>query len=196
VRLRSSIGQDTWLPSVPPRDRGQPNQDSSNHQHDTPVDSQGCPATDRQIGRLKQIHFQVRRAKSTLPQDTVRRKRLHVGTRAGSSLRVTQATPVRLGNSCQTRPFAASATLHCSLAMRSQRSASPGARQRGHDPAMPSLLRLRSPHGLQMQHDRTRKNFIRSFLRHSTTPKSPRQVAQTTLACDTSRKRRLRVQPE
>jgi hypothetical protein len=33
-------------------------------------------------------------------------------------------------------------------------------------------------------------------LRHSTTPKSPREAAQTTLACDTPRKSRLRVQPE
>jgi hypothetical protein len=33
-------------------------------------------------------------------------------------------------------------------------------------------------------------------LRHSTTPKSPRGVALTTLACDTSRKSLLRVQPE
>jgi hypothetical protein len=33
-------------------------------------------------------------------------------------------------------------------------------------------------------------------LRHSTTPKSPRQVAWATLACDTPRTRRLRVQPE
>jgi hypothetical protein len=33
-------------------------------------------------------------------------------------------------------------------------------------------------------------------LRHSTTPKSPRGAALTTLACDTPRKSRLRVQPE
>jgi hypothetical protein len=33
-------------------------------------------------------------------------------------------------------------------------------------------------------------------LRHSTTPKSPRGAALTTLACDTLRKSRLRVQPE
>jgi hypothetical protein len=32
-------------------------------------------------------------------------------------------------------------------------------------------------------------------LRHSTTPKSPREAAQTTLACDTPRNSRLRVQP-
>jgi hypothetical protein len=33
-------------------------------------------------------------------------------------------------------------------------------------------------------------------LRHLTTPKSPREAAQTTLACDTPHKSRLRVQPE
>jgi hypothetical protein len=33
-------------------------------------------------------------------------------------------------------------------------------------------------------------------LRHSTTPKSPRGVVLATLACDTPRKSRLRVQPE
>jgi hypothetical protein len=33
-------------------------------------------------------------------------------------------------------------------------------------------------------------------LRHSTTPKSPREAEQTTLACDTPRKSRLRVQTE
>jgi hypothetical protein len=134
--------ENTWLPGVAPRDRGQPNQDPSDHQHDTLTFSQGSPVTDRQTGRLEQIHFQIRIMKSTLSQDTARRKRLRVGTRAGGSLRVTQATPVKLGNSCQPRSLAASATLHCSLAMCSQRSASPGARQRGHDLAMPSLLRL------------------------------------------------------
>jgi hypothetical protein len=33
-------------------------------------------------------------------------------------------------------------------------------------------------------------------LRHSTTPKSPRGTALATLACDTPRKSRLRVQPD
>jgi hypothetical protein len=33
-------------------------------------------------------------------------------------------------------------------------------------------------------------------LQHSTTPKSPRGAALATLACDTPRKSRLRVQPE
>jgi hypothetical protein len=47
VRLRSSTGKNTWLPGVAPRDRGQPNQDSSNHQHDTPAVSQGYSETDR-----------------------------------------------------------------------------------------------------------------------------------------------------
>jgi hypothetical protein len=36
---------------VSPRDRGQADQDSSNHQHDTSTVNQGCPASDRQISR-------------------------------------------------------------------------------------------------------------------------------------------------
>jgi hypothetical protein len=54
---------------------------------------------DRQISRPKQIHFQVRKAESILPQDTARCERLRVGTRVGGNLRITQATPVGLGNS-------------------------------------------------------------------------------------------------
>jgi hypothetical protein len=121
-------GEDTGLPGVAPRDRGQPDQDSSNHQYDTPAVNQGCPASDRQISRPQQIHFQVRRAESTFPQDTVRCKRLRMGTRIGGSLRITQATPVRLGNSHQSRPHAASAALHLSLTICNQCSASPRAR--------------------------------------------------------------------
>jgi hypothetical protein len=63
--LRSSPGEDTWLPGVAPRDRGKPNQDLSNHQHDNPTVSPGCPATDRQTGCLEQIVW------STLPQSAV-----------------------------------------------------------------------------------------------------------------------------
>jgi hypothetical protein len=150
VRLWSLPGEDTGLPGVAPRDRGQPDQDSSDHQHDTPAVNQGCPASDRQICRPQQIHLQVRRAESTLPQDTAWCERLRVGTRAGGSLRITKATSVRLGNSHQSQPLAASATIHRSLAICNKRSASPRARQRGHDPAVSSLLLLRSPHDLQM----------------------------------------------
>jgi hypothetical protein len=46
--------------------------------------------------------------------------------------------------------------------MRSQRNISPKAGQRWQKSAMPIVLRLRSPHGFQVQHDRTRENFIRS----------------------------------
>jgi hypothetical protein len=46
--------------------------------------------------------------------------------------------------------------------MRSQRNISPRAGPRWQKPVMPSVLRLRSPHGFQVQHDRTRENFIRS----------------------------------
>jgi hypothetical protein len=51
----------------------------------------------------------------------------------------------------------------------------------------------KSPAKTKMQHvEKDRLNG----LRHSTTPKSPREATQTTLACDTPRKSRLRVQPE
>jgi hypothetical protein len=51
----------------------------------------------------------------------------------------------------------------------------------------------KSPAKTKMQH--VEKDRING-LRHSTTPKSPREAVQTTLACDTPRKSRLRVQPE
>jgi hypothetical protein len=51
----------------------------------------------------------------------------------------------------------------------------------------------KSPAKTKMQH--VEKDRING-LRHSTTPKSPREAAQTTLVCDTPRKSRLRVQPE
>jgi hypothetical protein len=85
VCLQSSLGEDTWLPGVAPRDRGQPNQDPSDHQHDIPAVSQGCPATDRQIGRLEQIHLQIRRAQSTLPQDIAWCKRLRLGPKQATA---------------------------------------------------------------------------------------------------------------
>jgi hypothetical protein len=150
VRLRGPPGKDTRLPGVAPRDRGQPDQDSGNNQHDTPVVNQGRPASNRQISRSEQIHLQVRRGESTFPQDTAWCERLRVGTRTGGSLRITQAAPVRLGHSHQSRPFAAAAALHRRLAICSQRSPSPRAKQGGHDPVVSSLLRLRGPHGLQV----------------------------------------------
>jgi hypothetical protein len=65
VCLRSSLGQDTRLPGVALRDQGQPNQDSSNHQHDTPAVNQGCPAL---IGRLAAFNrFVSKSAERSLP---------------------------------------------------------------------------------------------------------------------------------
>jgi hypothetical protein len=55
----------------------------------TPPVNQGCPASDRQTSRPQQIHFQIHRAESTLPQDTAWCERLRVGTRTGGSLRIT-----------------------------------------------------------------------------------------------------------
>jgi hypothetical protein len=52
---------------------------------------------------------------------------------------------------------------------------------------------LKSPAKTKIQY--VEKDRIDS-LRHSTTPKSPRGAALSTLACDTPRKSRLRVQPE
>jgi hypothetical protein len=98
VCLRSSPGEDTGLPGVAPWDRGQPNHDPGYHQHDASAFNQRRPTPDRQIGRPQQIHFQVRRAKPTLPQDATRRKRLCMGTIASGSLRITQTAPVRIGN--------------------------------------------------------------------------------------------------
>jgi hypothetical protein len=127
-----------------------------------PQVNQGRPASDTQISRAEQIHLQVCRAESIFPQDTAWRERLRVGTRTGGSLRLTQAAPIRLGRSHQSRPLAASTALHRRLAICSQRSPSPRARQGGHDPAVSSLLCFRGPHDLQVQHDRTGKNLLRS----------------------------------
>jgi hypothetical protein len=119
VRLRSLPGEDTGLPGVAPRGRGQPDQDPGYHQHDASAVSQRRPTSDRQIGRPQQIHFQVRRAKPTFPQDAMRRKRLCMGTRASGSLRITQAAPIRVGNPYKPRPLATTVALHRSFATRS-----------------------------------------------------------------------------
>jgi hypothetical protein len=127
VRLQSSAREDTGLPSVAPQDRGQPNQDPGYHQHDASAVRQRRPTSDRQIGRPQQIHFQVRRAKPTFPQDATLHKRLCMGTRASGSLRITQAAPVRVGNPYKPRSLATSVALRCSFATRSQRSVGPRA---------------------------------------------------------------------
>jgi hypothetical protein len=53
---------------------------------------------------------------------------------------------------------------------------------------------------LQKSPAKTKTQYVEEHridgLRHSTTPKSPRGAVLTTLACDTPRKSRLRVQPE
>jgi hypothetical protein len=162
VRLRRPLGEDTGLPGVAPRDRSQPDQNPGHRQHDAPVVSQRRPTTERQIGRPQQIHFQVRKAKPTFPQNAMRRKRLRMGTRAGGGLRFTKATPVRAGDSYKPQPLVTPATLHRGFAARGQRSAGSRAGHRGHNQAMSSLLRLRSTHNIQMQHDRTGKNRLRS----------------------------------
>jgi hypothetical protein len=65
VRLRSSPGEDTGLPGVTPRDRGQPDQDSSNHQHDTP---QSTRDVQRLTGRLAALNrFISKSAEWSLP---------------------------------------------------------------------------------------------------------------------------------
>jgi hypothetical protein len=51
VCLRRSLGEDTGLLGVAPRDRSQPDQDPGHHQHGAPAVSQRCPTIDRQIGR-------------------------------------------------------------------------------------------------------------------------------------------------
>jgi hypothetical protein len=85
-----------------------------------------------------------------------------MGTRTSGSLRITQAAPVRVGNPVKPRAFATSVALRCSFTTRSQRSVGPRVGQRGHNSAVSSLLRLRSPHDFQMQHDGVRKNCLRS----------------------------------
>jgi hypothetical protein len=162
VCLRRSPGEDTGLPGVAPWDRSQPDQDPGYHQHDASAVSQRRPTSDRQISRPQQIHFQVRRAKPTFPQNATRRKRLCMGTRASSGLCITKAAPVRVGNPYQPQPLATSVALRRSFATRSQRNTGPRAGQRGHNSAVSSLLRLRSPHDFQMQHDGVGKNCLHS----------------------------------
>jgi hypothetical protein len=160
--LRRSPGKDTRLPGVAPRDRSQPDQDPGYHQHDASAVGQRRPTSDRKIGRPQQIHFQVRRAKPTFPQNATRRKRLRMGTRASGGLRITKAAPVRVSNPYQPQPLATPVALRCSFATRSQRSVGPRAGQRGHNSAVSSVLRLQSPHDFQMQHDGVGKNCLRS----------------------------------
>jgi hypothetical protein len=122
--------------------RRQSDQDPGYHQHDASAVSQRRPTSDRQIGRPQQIHFQVRRAKPTFPQNATRCKRLCMGTRASGGLRITKAAPVRVGNPYQPQPLATSVALRRSFATHSQRSVGPRAGQRGHNSAVSSLLRL------------------------------------------------------
>lgn len=106
MRLRRSLGEDTRVPGVAPRNRSQPDQNTGHHQHDAPTVSQRCPTTDRQIGRPQQIHLLVRRAKPTFPQNNTLRKRLRMGTRASGGLRFTKAASVRTGDSFKPQPLA------------------------------------------------------------------------------------------
>jgi hypothetical protein len=162
VRLWRPPGEDTRLPGVATWDRSQPDQNPGHHQHDAPAVSQRRPTTDRQIGRPQQIHFQVRRAKPTFPQNASRRKRLRMRTKASGGLRFTKAAPIRAGDSYKPQPFATPVALHRSFTACGQRSAGSRTGQKGHDQTVSSLLRLRSAHDIQMQHDRTRKNRLRS----------------------------------
>jgi hypothetical protein len=65
VCLRSPLGEDTWLPGVAPRDRGQFDKNPSDHQHDNPAVNQGCPATDRKMAALNR--FISKSAERSLP---------------------------------------------------------------------------------------------------------------------------------
>jgi hypothetical protein len=91
--------------------------------------------------------------KPAIPQNIARHERLHLGPRAGSGRRVAQTTYVRLSNLDKSRPLAPPTSLHRGLALRSQRSASPRTGQGWQNSAVPGILRLRSPHDFQMQHD-------------------------------------------
>jgi hypothetical protein len=162
VRLRRSPGENIGLPGVAPQDQSQSNQNSGHHQHDAPTVSKRRPTTDRHIGCPQQIHLQIRRAKSPFPQNTPRRKRLHMGTRAGGGLRLFEVVPVRIGDSYKPRPLATTVALHRSFTACGQRSTGPRAKQRGLVQAMSSLLRLRSTHDIKMQYDGTGKNRLRS----------------------------------
>jgi hypothetical protein len=97
-----------------------------------------------------------------LEKETLRRKRLCMGTRASGSLRITQTAPIRAGNPYKPRPLATFVALCRSFAACSQHSVGPRAGQRGHNSAVSSLLRLRSPHDFQVQHDGVGKNCLHS----------------------------------
>jgi hypothetical protein len=143
-------GENIGLPGITPRHRGQPNQNLGHHQHDSPTVSQRRPAPNGQIGRPQQIHLQIRRAKSPLPQNSPRCKRLRLGTSAGGSLRLIETVPIGIGSSYKPRLFATPVALCCGLAARGQRDTGLGADSRGRDQAVSSLLRLRSAHTIKM----------------------------------------------
>jgi hypothetical protein len=150
VRLRRSPGENIGLPGVTPWNRGQPNQNLGHHQHDAPAVSQRHPTPDRQIGRPQQIHLQIRRAKSPLPQNSPWRKRFRLGTREGGVLRLIETVPVGIGGSYKPRLFATPVALCCGFATCGQRGTTSRADSRGHDQAMSSLLRLRSARTIKM----------------------------------------------
>ena len=162
VRLRCSPGQDIGLPGVTPRHRGQPNQDPGHRRHVAPTVRQGRLASDRQTGRSQQIHLQVRRAKSPLPQNTLRCERLRLGTGASSGLRLTKTVPVGAGHPHKPRLLAPLIALCRGFAARGQRGTSAGADSRGRSQTVPCLLCLRSPDTVQMQHDRAGEDRLRS----------------------------------
>jgi hypothetical protein len=85
-----------------------------------------------------------------------------MGTRASGSLRITKAAPVRVGNPYKPQPLATSVALRRSFTTCSQHRVGPRVGQRGHNLAVSSLLRLRSPHDLQMQQDGVGENCLRS----------------------------------
>jgi hypothetical protein len=127
-----------------------------------PAVSQRRPTTNRQTGRPQQIHLQIHRAKSPFPQNTPRRKGLRMGIRASGGLRFIKVLPDRVGDSYKPQPFATPIAIHRGFAACGQRSTGSRARQRGHDQAMSSLLRLRSTHDIKMQYDGTGKNHLHS----------------------------------
>jgi hypothetical protein len=119
----------------------------------------------RLIGRLAALNrFISKSAERSLPFLKMLRgaKDFCMGTRASGGLRFTKAAPVRAGDSYKPQPLATPVALRRSFAAHGQHRAGSRARQRGHDQAVSSLLRLRSTHDIQMQHDRTGKNRLTS----------------------------------
>jgi hypothetical protein len=117
----------------------------------------------RLTGRLAALNrFISKSAERSLPfpQNTPRRKRLRMGTRAGGGLRLIEAVPIRIGDSYKPRPLASTVALHRSFAACGQRSTGSRAEKRGLVHAMFSLLRLRSTHDIKMQYDGTGKNRL------------------------------------